>query len=271
MKRKLFLFVALLPLGFQLNAQQLNAPHLSPSGLFDTDLRGPVKMVKTVYRDSMMDMTSTVTNYYNKAGLLERTVHKSFDGFSMEERYQYNKSGKLVCYRNDFLQISYFEYDKRGCLTRIVDVDSTDESNIAYDTTLIECDANGRMKYVKTAVKSAYYPTIIRTDTIVYDANGRIASILKGSGSNHYTYNSNGHMLTEKNAKNGCTYNVYNDKGFIVSTRFESTSKTNPVYNRHEYSYSGKYDKHGNWLRRLDVEIDNGSTIIETRTITYYP
>lgn len=258
MKRTVFLLVALLSLSLQINAQDYN--HLPPYGLFDTDLRGSVKSITTVSSDTASKLTATVTENYNRAGFLEKVTRKTLDGFTIEETYHYDKSGKLVQMEEDQNNtISYFEYDKLGHLARIV---RKSEDEVKKVTT-ITSDASGRVVAVKE-------PESISTDTFFYDAKGRVVRHRIGITINdiRYTYDANGNILTDC-GKHGCTYNEYNDRGFITSTRYESVKGS--VYNRAKYTYPHIGDSHGNWLQRIVNEIDNESVIIETRVIEYYP
>lgn len=122
------------------------------------------------------------------------------------------------------------------------------------DALYSECSRDAKGRITSGELYTAYYNPGSGEDTFTYNANGKLAK---------HTYEDAGMSIVTTFAY-GTDGNVSSTISKIEDYNTEKTSTVNV-----SYTVQAK-DAKGNWTKRL-ARRTNGSSWVETRTITYYP
>ncbi len=243
-------------------------PDIVPRTVVSEGLRGPVRMVVTVWSYESPDSSGayaincSTTQTFDTAGRL--TMHIEMDANGLDNVLSY-------------------EYDAYGHITKV-------QSHFGepYTETYVYAP-DGRLLYTDMRFVDVFAQYNCRNEVTAYDKQGRVLAV--EDSTNRYTYvyayHTNGTLksLTSKyrqseetsyygpyglDSVSGSCYYTYDDQGNVVQKVTKSPNITQQSVI--SYKYDEYIDSYGNWMHRNLSYSDDNQTFeaFENRQIIYY-
>ena len=223
--------------------------------------KGQVKEIKEYYPVMREEPELQDTDYHFYTYSIDRKLSSEYIN-NVDRlcncKYYWNQNHSLdsILWGGDCFYLSYFIYDTNNRLEKIV---HSYTNNGTYDTVTIVYNTMG---YPISTIGDKYSEA--NKPWFEWYDNGKI----KGIGSKYwyawYEYDNKGRLAKSIGENHTITY-TYNEYDDIVEERIYNNEKY-PTEAKRIFTYSYKYDEHGNWIEKY--RNDKLATI---RKIIYYP